>query len=179
MFGLFKKKEAIIKVKDKVWITEEAKLQALFNEWKKNPEIVFIFWFDESLRQAESFFSKQSNQVPVLFTARETNAFHVQDKKVILAEHYPLQQKENEFFEKIKLQEAQVWSALDEPLFKHFGSEKIIQMMKQLGMKEDEVVENSMISKAILGVQEKIRKKMIIDQAAQSQNDWLQKNSNA
>jgi hypothetical protein len=30
---------------------------------KKNPEIVFIFWFDESLRQAESFFAKQTTQL--------------------------------------------------------------------------------------------------------------------
>jgi hypothetical protein len=179
MFGLFKKKEATIKVKDKVWMTGEAKLKAFMNEWKKNPEIIFIFWFDESLRQAESFFPRQSNTVPVLLTARETNAFRLQDKKIILAEHYPLQQKENDFFQKLNLQEVEIWSALDEPLFKHFGSEKIIQMMKQLGMKEDEPIEHSMISKAIYNAQEKISKKMIIDQAAQSQNDWLQKNFNA
>jgi preprotein translocase subunit SecA len=70
-----------------------------------------------------------------------------------------LQQKENEFFQKLNLQEAEIWSALDEPLFKHFGSEKIIQMMKQLGMKENEAIENTMISKAILSIQAKISKK--------------------
>ena len=90
-----------------------------------------------------------------------------------------MQQKESEFFQKIKLQEVEIWSALDEPLFKHFGSEKIIQMMKQLGMKENESIENAMISKAISSVQEKISKKMIIDQMGQSQNDWLQRNFNA
>ncbi|HKB43244.1 MAG TPA: hypothetical protein VKC90_02605 [Chitinophagaceae bacterium] len=179
MFGLFGKKEATIKVKDKVWVTGEAKLQAFINEWKKNPGIVFIFWFDESLRQVESFFAGQATTAPVLLTARETNTFHLAGKKIIVAEHYPLQQKENEFFQKLNLQEAEIWSALDEPLFKHFGSEKIIQMMKQLGMKENEVIENAMISKAILSVQEKISKKIIIDQAAQSQDDWLQKNLNA
>jgi hypothetical protein len=178
MFGLFKKKEATIQVKDKVWMTGEAKLQALINEWKKNPDIVFIFWFDESLRQIESFFTGQSLAPIVLLTARETNTSHLSGKKIILVEHYPLSQKENEFFQKLKLQEAEVWSALDEPLFKHFGSEKIIQMMKQLGMKEDEAIEHPMISKAIHNAQEKISKKIIIDQASHSQNDWLQKNLN-
>ena len=178
MFGLFKKKEATIKVKDKVWMTGEAKLQAFINEWKKTPKIIFIFWFDESLRQAESFFAGQATTVPVLLTARETNTFHLAGKKIILAEHYPLQQKENEFFQKLNLQEVEIWSALDEPLFKHFGSEKIIQMMKQLGMKEDEAIEHPMISKAIHNAKEKISKKIIIDQASHSQNDWLQKNFN-
>jgi hypothetical protein len=178
MFGLFKKKEAIIQVKDKVWMTGGAKLQAFINEWKKTPKIIFIFWFDESLRQAESFFAGQATTVPVLLTARETITFHLAGKKIILAEHYPLQQKENELFQKLNLQEVKIWSALDEPLFKHFGSEKIIHMMKQLGMKEDEAIEHPMISKAIHNAQEKISKKIIIDQASHSQNDWLQKNFN-
>jgi hypothetical protein len=179
MFSLFGKKEATIKVKDKVWMTGEAKLHAFMNEWRKKPEVVFVFWFDESLRQVESFFTGQTTTAPVLLTSRETNTFHLAGKKIILAEHYPLQQKENEFFQKLNLQEAEIWSALDEPLFKHFGSEKIIQMMKQLGMKENEAIENTMISKAILSIQEKISKKIIIDQVAQSQNDWLQRNFNA
>ncbi len=100
MSGLFKRKETTIKVKDKVWMTGEAKLQAFINEWKKNPEIVFIFWFDESLRQTESFFARQATTPPVLLTVRETNIFQLPGKKIILAEHYPLQQKENEFFQK-------------------------------------------------------------------------------
>src|SRR4029079_5785701 len=102
MFGLFKKNEAPVKVKvkDKVWLTGEAKLRALINECppaeragKKNPEIVFIFWFDESLRQAESFFARQIIAPPLFLTARETNAFHLAGKKIILAEHYPMHQK--------------------------------------------------------------------------------------
>jgi preprotein translocase subunit SecA len=76
----------------------------------------------------------------------------------------------------LNLQDVQVWSALDEPLFKHFGSDKIIQMMKQLGMKEDVAIEHNMISKAIQNAQEKISKKVLIDQAASSQEEWLKKN---
>jgi len=178
MAGLFKKKETVIKVKDKVWMTSEAKLQAFINEWKKNPDTVFIFWFDDSLRQVESSFAKLETGPATILMARETNAFQVSGKKIILAEHYPLLQKENEFFQKLKLQEAEVWSALDEPLFKHFGSEKIIEMMKQLGMKEDEAIEHPMITKAIRSAQEEISKKIMIDKTSQSQNDWMQRNAN-
>jgi len=32
MFGLFKKKEATIRVKDKVWMTESVKLKTFFTE---------------------------------------------------------------------------------------------------------------------------------------------------
>ena len=106
MAGLFKKKETVIKVKDKVWMTSEGKLQAFIYEWKKNPDTVFIFWFDDSLRQVESSFAKLATAPATLLMARETNAFQLSGKKIILAEHYPLPQKENEFFQKLKLQEA-------------------------------------------------------------------------
>ena len=62
MFSLFGKKEATIKVKDKVWMTGEAKLHAFMNEWRKKPEVVFVFWFDESLRQVEYFLQDRQPQ---------------------------------------------------------------------------------------------------------------------
>lgn len=69
-----------------------------------------------------------------------------------------------------------VFSSLNEPLFKRFGADKIIQVMKQLGMKDDEVIEHSMINKAIQRAQEKIEKKVVVEQSAHSQHDWLEKN---
>ena len=107
--GLFNKKGSI-KIKDKIWIKKESKLQAFISEWQKDPTTIFIFWFDESLRQTESFFARQATTPPVLLNVRETNIFQLPGKKIILAEHYPLQQKENEFFQKIKLCDTVCWS---------------------------------------------------------------------
>ena len=56
--GLFKKKESI-KIIDKVWMKKEAKLHSFITEWQKNPNTIFIFWFDDSLRETESVFLKQ------------------------------------------------------------------------------------------------------------------------
>jgi hypothetical protein len=173
MFGLFKKREESTKVKDKIWMNTEAKLQAVLNECKKTPDAIFIFWFDESLKQAESYFTNQGSSTAPLVTARETNSIHATGKKIILGEHYPLLEKENDFFQKLKLAEVEIWSALDEPLFKHFGSDKIIQMMKQLGMNETDVIENSMVSSAIRKAQEKISKQHTLDHTSYSQKDWL------
>jgi preprotein translocase subunit SecA len=74
------------------------------------------------------------------------------------------------------LDEVRVLSALDEPLFKRFGSDKIIQMMKQMGMSEKQSIEHDMISKAIQNAQDKIDHKIDIEQSARSQNDWLVRN---
>ena len=108
--------------------------------------------------------------------AREVHSSQIVNKQVIFVEHYPLMQKEQELFVKLNLQQAEVWSALDESLFKQFGSDKIIHMMKQLGTKEDDVIEHAMISKAIQNTQEKISKKVLIDQTCTSQEEWMRRN---
>ena len=159
MFDLFKKKEATTKIIDKVWLEEAIKFQSLVEEWKKDNTIIYIFWFDETLRNAASFFAKEITKPAQLLTARKASSAFLKDKNIIFAEHYPLQQKEKELYKKLNLEKVNVWSALDEPLFQIFGSEKIIQLMKQLGMKENESVQHTMLSKAIQNAQEKIEKK--------------------
>jgi hypothetical protein len=176
MFNFFKKKSPETRVVNKVIMTEAAKWKALADQWKKNNNTVFVFWFDETLQKAETIFGQETAMPVELLRARDIHSPNPAGKQLIFAEHYPLPEKEKELFQRLNLPEIQVWSALDEPLFKEFGSDKIVQMMKQLGMKEDEVIENSMISKAISGAQEKISKKVLTDQTCPSQEEWLRKN---
>jgi len=174
MFNLFRKKEPSLKVIDKIWMTETAKFQSIADEWKKDNSIHFIFWFDDTLQRASDFLAAQNTAPHTFFTAREIS--NHSGSKIIFAEHNPLQQKEKDLFEKLNLEEVTVWSSLDEPLFKHFGGDKIVGMMKQLGMKESESVEHKMISKSIVSAQEKIADKVQFEQSARSQKEWLEKN---
>ena len=173
MFNLFKKKEPTIKVIDRIWMYEKFKLNAFATELAKNPDTIFITWFDDSFQKIQSALSIDPTPV---YNSREVSPAHIAGKKVILAEHYPLHEKENNLFTKLGLAEVTVWSALDEPIFYRFGAEKIIQMMKQLGMKEDVPIEHNMISKAIRNAQDKIAAKVTLEQDARSQNDWLERN---
>ena len=157
-------------------MSESNKFQSLIKESEKNKETVFIFWFEETLQRAKNILPGNIQQQFPLISTKEISSAHLAGKKVIFAEHYPLQQKEKELFERLHLSEVEIWSAMDEPLFKEFGSDKIIQMMKQFGMKEDQVIEHNMISKAIHTAQEKIEKKVALDQTSSSQEEWLRKN---
>jgi hypothetical protein len=108
--------------------------------------------------------------------AREVNRPQVENNPVVFAEHYPLKKKEEQLFQNLHLEEVKVLSALDEPLFKRLGSDKIIQLMTQMGMDEKQSVEHSMITKAIHNAQEKMESKVNFEQSARSQNEWLEKN---
>jgi len=176
MLNLFKKKNAEIKVIDKIWMTQEGKWKAFVELAKRGPDTFFIAWFDDTRQHLEDIFIKENLSIQNILSAREFSSHQSQDKPVIFIEHYPLRSKEQTLFMESHRKEALVYSALDEPLFTHFGGEKIIQMMKQLGMKDTESIENSLVSNAIRNAQEKIEKKVLLDQTARSQDDWLSKN---
>ena len=69
-----------------------------------------------------------------------------------------------------------VFNSLDEALFKQFGSDKIISLMKMLGMKEEEAIEHELVSKSILKAQDKIALKVTTEMTANSQKEWIDKN---
>jgi hypothetical protein len=176
MFNFSGKKNSDVKVKDEIWITAEAKWNGMIAEHQEDPDTVFVFWFDESLRQAESYFSRKTAESFPLTTARELHSHLVKDKQVIFAEHYPLKKREQELFQNLHLTEALVYSALDEPMFRRFGADKISGMIKHLGMNESESLQHPMITKAIENAQQQLEDKIITEQLALSQHDWFEKN---
>jgi len=65
---------------------------------------------------------------------------------------------------------------LDEPLFSLFGGEKTIQLMRKMGMKEEEIIAHPMINRAIKNAQQKIASKVRAEVKADSAVDWFSKN---
>ena len=166
MFGLFKKKNNpdAVTVTDKVVISEPAKLALLLEAWNKQPQSVIVCWFEDSLEKITVLLVRDA------LTAQRAG------RTPIFAEHYPLLSKEQEAFRAMHLEKAVVYSSLREPLFNQFGGERIIQVMQQLGMKETELIEHSMISSAIRKAQDKIEQKTGLDHLSRSQEEWIEKN---
>jgi len=107
---------------------------------------------------------------------RQISSHLAQHSNIIFAEHYPLHEKENTLFESLNIKEVKIFSSLDEPLFRHFGGEKIITLMQSMGMQENEGIQHTLITSALKNAQEKIAKKVTIEQSALSQEDWFRKN---
>lgn len=174
MFNLFGKKQAA-KFKDIVWVQEQAKRSGLLTLINEKPESVLVAWFEETREGFSQFLQSHQIDNPV-YLYRELHQSQAQGKPLIVLEHYPLAEKENEFFQAFSGQEILVLSALDEPLFKRFGGDKIVDMMKKLGMDESESLSHALISSAITNAQEKIAKKIGIEQSARSATEWLERN---
>ncbi len=68
------------------------------------------------------------------------------------------------------------YSSLDEPAFKMFGGERLTGLLDTLGMKEDEAIEHSMVTKAMQRAREKVEAMVKVEQPATSEPEWFSKN---
>lgn len=111
--------------------------------------------------------------------AEDVDLQKIQDRMVVFTEHYPLQKTEEQLFLRLNLKEVPVLSALDEPLFKFFGGERMQELMKQLGMGDNEILGHSMITSAIKNAQRKLAQRVFSEQKTNSQEKWFQLNFTA
>ncbi len=178
LFNLFGKKEETPQsiFTDRCYMTTNAKLKACAALAKEQPGTVFICWFAATLKTFKEYFTQQGLDEAAVMDARNFHAAILQHKKAVFTEHHPLHGKELELVQHWPEQPIIVYSAMDEPLFVHFGSEKMLGLMKLLGMKEDEVIEHSLVTKSIIKGQDKIAGMVELEQSAQSQKEWLEKN---
>lgn len=179
LFNLFGKKEDDVPVSiftDKTYMSTVAKINACVALAKEQPATIFICWFNETLKKFRAAFLKQGLDEMKVIDAKQVHSAMLKDKVPVFTEHYPLHSKEITLVEHWPVTKIIVYSAMDEPLFKHLGSEKMIPMMKLLGMKEDEVIEHSLVTKSIIKGQAKIAAHVTLEQSAQSQEEWLERN---
>jgi hypothetical protein len=71
------------------------------------------------------------------------------------------------------------YAGLDDPLMQRFGSEKIIDLMKKMGMKDNEAISHSMVTASIRRAQEKISAKVTAETKCNSAEEWMKINLGA
>lgn len=179
LFNLFGKKDAgddTHVFTDRAYVSTTAKMNACAALAKNNANHIFICWFAGTATTLKSFFKQQGLDENLVMETHHLHSSKIQGKIPVFAEHYPLHEKEIALVKNWGPEKITVMSALDEPLFKHFGSDKILPLLKMMGMKEDEPIEHSMVSKSIINGQKKISQMIVAEHLADSQAEWMEKN---
>ena len=162
--------------KDRAYMTTEAKKKACSTLAAENTSVIFIAWFSDTAKEFKNYFSANGLDENRVTEAKYVTTAQLNNHSAIFVEHYPMHSREEKFVEHWNSKDILVYSAMDEPLFKHFGSEKLIPLMKMMGMKENEVIEHSMVSKSIQNGQKKIEEQVTVEQTASSQAEWMERN---
>ena len=179
LFNLFGKKDEAADdhiFTDKAYVSTNAKMNACAALARADAGAVFICWFPQTAQKFKDFFRQQGLDENRVWETQHVHTSKLADKNPVFVEHYPLHGKEIKLIKNWDKEKITVFSALDEPLFKHFGSDRVIPMVKMLGIKEDEAIEHSLVSKSIIKGQEKIAAMVDTEQLANSQAEWMTKN---
>jgi len=179
LFNLFGKKEDAVPegiFTDRTYMSTAAKINACVALAKAQPGTVFICWFSDTLKNFKAAFLQNGLDEANVIDAKQVHSAMLQHKNPVFTEHFPLHAKELALVAHWPQQKIVVYSAMDEPLFKHFGSERMLPLMKMLGMKEDEMIEHALVTKSIIKGQAKIAGLVTMEQSASSQGEWLDRN---
>lgn len=187
---------------DKVWRTTNMALRGMITDamlaiTRKQTPVVICF-FDDEFAQITQFLSEKGvpaislqnyraeKQEGIVWYASAHSApefmaaLSKQPVAILFFGHYPLPARENGLLQKVKnsIPSASVvfYSSLDEPAFKMFGGEKLTSLLDTLGMKEDEAIEHSMVTKAMQRAREKVEAMVKLEQPATSETEWFAKN---
>ncbi|MEI6946236.1 hypothetical protein V9K67_03480 [Paraflavisolibacter sp. H34] len=164
---------------DKIWVSEKVKWEQCRLQYEKDKNTAFVAWFEETYEKLTIAFSFYGLPVENVFLTRQAPHHPMQNRPLVFAEHYPLRARELEFLQQFDLREALFFSSLDEPLLKHFGSDKIAGTIKQLGTTEEECLEGETVSHYLQHIQDKIAAQVTVELKAVSAADWLMKNLTA
>ncbi|MBC7849744.1 MAG: hypothetical protein H7Y31_08410 [Chitinophagaceae bacterium] len=175
LFNLFSRAEPTPTITDFIWMTRAAKHRGAIDLIKKHPTTIVAAWFNQTINE----FQQDATTVIPGFTVRNMRQLvspMVSNKTVIVLEHYPLRKKELAVWQQWKAERIFVLSSLEDPLFQFFGGDKIVDLMRKMGMQENESVEHALVSKALVNAQQKLDKTTINESTANSQEEWFTRN---
>jgi hypothetical protein len=152
---------------DWVYISDDAKVNAVKKILDQIPDAVLIAWFKDSVKK----YSKLLN-ADVAY-GMQFNASMAKGKTVLILERYPLKKRDFDLAERMQPEKIIYISSLDDPLLEMFGSDRIKNILEKMGAQPDEVLTHPMITKSLSNAQEKIQKRMITDPEVNSAEQWF------
>lgn len=98
----------------------------------------------------------------------------------LFAGHYPLPKKEDATLFKLTTDFPGTpiifYFSLDDPSFEMFNADRIVSILEQLGLKEDEMLEHKMITTSMRRAREKIEEGVKNEVTTSSEAEWFLKN---
>lgn len=98
---------------------------------------------------------------------------------VLVPEMHPLPDREAEveaFAEQLPSPTLTYFASLEDPVMKLFSGAWLQEMLKHLGMKEDEEIRSPMVSRRIRRAQQRIARRVETETAARSVEEWMERN---
>ncbi|QDT54195.1 preprotein translocase subunit SecA [Caulifigura coniformis] len=179
---------------DRLWMTADARFEGLRSEAIARSTggadaVLLVAHFPDVLARLDEMVGQRSwavpcRAVPASDLSRELAfAARLDESAVIdllVAERHPLPSVDEELLEfarglPCRCRMAHVLS-LEDPVLKAFAGDRTRDILRRLGMKEDEAIESAMVTRQIRKAQQKIEGRTFGSLRAGSAAEWLAKN---
>lgn len=169
-------------------------------------EIPVVFTFFEQTRQEVLTFLNTNQVPHVALTADSFLTAAQEDKGVFVADaqlihskkfldwvyhglprvnfffagHYPLPQRESIIIQKLQTafpkRPLVFHSSMEDPSFTIFGTNKLGELLDKLGMKEEEPIEHTFVTRSMQRAREKVQRMVRSEIVAHSEEEWFTRN---
>lgn len=181
-------------VTDRIWLTTDAKFAGLAKEAEERARtetvaILLVAHFPDVLARLEEIANQKTWDVPckaILASDLNTNlakSLSLDESAildVIVGERHPLPSVDDrleEFAETLPCRcRFSHHLSLDDAMFRAFGGDWVKNLLKKLGMSENEAISNPVVSRHIRKAQQKIEGRTFGSLDAESGAAWLEKN---
>lgn len=174
MFRLFKR-ERKPSIADLVFIDNASRMDALLRASGETPAPLFVTWYENTREELQEYFNTHGRQ-PEIIIYRQLHHGIAHGRHVIVIGHFPLPGKEKQLFSTLEENKISVFSSLEDAFFKFFGGQNIARLMEKIGGGSKEPLSHPLITSSISKAQEKISSKIIVEQHAESMDEWFRKN---
>ena len=198
IFAWLKKPKSNVDLLDEqVWLTRQAKFAGIsaatarcLAEPARPIAVLLVAHFRDCLEQLQAIVQQGGfDQRSVIaataenLTGRSAPRLGSDDSQIIeiiVAERHPLQAHDTavaEFAESLPCRCRLVHHvSLEDPLMRMFAGEWVQSVLKQLGIKENEVIESRMVTRRLQQAAQKIERQAVSDLPADSAGEWLERN---
>jgi len=205
LFSFLSKNTPAYTVSDKIWVSQEESLRGIGTEAltaiTRGEIPIILSFFEDSQKQVLAYLQHQqapvvemvpsnANQVPAktiicldAWLAVHSLTHSTLDKTKItflLYGHYPLIAPEdtllNELHQLTGTPKFTSFFSLDHPLMAVFGSDQMKSLMLKMGIKKDECIQHSMVSRSVVRARQKISESVKQEFETTSEIEWYVKN---
>ena len=192
LFGGSKSSNVTV-IPDVIWLNNTAKLKGIRNEvvaqrGQGAVGVLLVAHFPDVLKELYQIAAEHPNTPIKVSLAKDLSTDLVAEWQtdgsstiaVIAGERHPLPKHDDEvlqFTESLPNPSRLIRHvSLEDPLMKAFAGEWVENMLRKLGMDENEAIESNMVSRRIKAAQQKIASEAFGDSDANSAAEWLAAN---
>ena len=193
LFGS-KKRSNVEVIPDHIWMTTDAKFAGLAKDVAERSQsntvaILLVAHFPDVLARVEELANQRTSSVPVKAVlagnldtdlAASLNLDESAIIDIVVGERHPLPSVDDrleEFADELPCRcRFSHHVSLEDPVMKLFAGEWVQNVLRRLGMSEDEAIESQMVSRRIRQAQQKIEGRVFGTVDAESAAQWLDKN---